>query len=102
MIRIVKYSNRALFSYAHKKVVTLTDIADLIRAGRVISVTELNTGKDVTRQVLLQIIHSFEEKDTGHSGLLTRLTLESLIRARATIPKHVISFWTDFLLSKPS
>lgn len=63
---IKKYSNRRLYDTAASRYVALDDIAALIRQGKDIKVVDANTGHDLTRVVLTQIItEDAKDKPTG-------------------------------------
>lgn len=74
MIRIKKYSNRRLYNTESSSYVNLSEIADLVRSGEVIEVSDAKSGEDLTQAVLLQIL--IEEQGAGAllpSGLLHRI-----------------------------
>ena len=74
MIRIKKYSNRRLYNTESSAYVNLSEIADLVRTGELIEVTDAKSGEDLTQAVLLQIL--IEEQGAGAllpSGLLHRI-----------------------------
>ncbi len=61
-ILISRYSSRRLYNTATSEYVTLSDLAELIRAGNDIKITDKKSGDDVTRQYLLQIITEHESR----------------------------------------
>jgi len=71
MIR--RYSNRKLYDTVDSHYVTLSQIADLIRSGDEIRVTDRTTQKDITTATMAQII--FEEEK-----LTPRLSVDGLRR----------------------
>jgi polyhydroxyalkanoate synthesis repressor PhaR len=66
VILIKKYGNRRLYDTAGSRYVNLEDLAAHVRAGREVRVVDANTGKDLTRVVLTQIItEDAKDKPTG-------------------------------------
>ncbi|MCP5086177.1 MAG: polyhydroxyalkanoate synthesis repressor PhaR [Rhodobacteraceae bacterium] len=61
-ILISRYSSRRLYNTATSEYVTLSDIAELIRAGEEIKIVDKKSGDDITRQYLLQIITEHESR----------------------------------------
>jgi polyhydroxyalkanoate synthesis repressor PhaR len=53
---IKKYGNRRLYDTAASRYVNLDEVAGFIRQGKDVQVLDANTGKDLTRVVLTQII----------------------------------------------
>ena len=53
---IKRYANRKLYDPQKSQYVTLEELAEMIRAGREIAVTDATTGEDLTAMVLAQII----------------------------------------------
>ena len=65
-IVIKKYGNRRLYDTAASRYINLDEIAGFIRAGKDVRVVDANTGKDLTRVTLTQIItEDAKEKPTG-------------------------------------
>ncbi len=66
LVVIKKYGNRRLYDSSNSKYVNLDDIARFIREGRDVQVIDANTGQDLTRVTLTQIItEDAKEKPTG-------------------------------------
>jgi len=78
MIVIKRYPNRKLYNTEAKKYVTLERIAQLIREGEEIQITDHQTGEDLTAVTLTQIIFE-QEKKAG--GFLPRAVLTGLIQS---------------------
>lgn len=78
MILIKRYPNRKLYNTEAKKYVTLEGIAELIRQGQEIQITDHQTGEDLTAVTLTQIIFEQEKKE---GGFLPRPVLTSLIQS---------------------
>jgi polyhydroxyalkanoate synthesis repressor PhaR len=78
-VRILKkYPNRRIYDTETSSFVALGEIRQMIINRESIQVVHSKTGKDLTRNVLLQIITEMESE--GHESLLTNRVLEELIR----------------------
>jgi len=55
-VKLKKYANRRLYDMEKSAYVTLNQVADLIRQGRQVEVTDAKTNEDVTAFILTQII----------------------------------------------
>jgi len=88
---IKRYASRRLYNTETSDYVTLEDIAGFIRAGREVSIVDLKTGDDLTRQYLLQIITEHESKG---ENVLPINVLTDLVRSYTNTAQ---SFVPDFL-----
>lgn len=88
---IKRYASRRLYNTETSDYVTLEDLARVIQGGRDVSVIDLKTGDDVTRQYLLQIIAEHEAKGRNvlPLGLLTDLIRSYSSEAEAVIPQFL-------------
>jgi polyhydroxyalkanoate synthesis repressor PhaR len=78
MARLIKrYENRKLYDTEASAYVSQADIAEFVRKGETIEVIDLATEKDITAQILTQII--LEEGKRGNSTISTE-TLHDLVR----------------------
>lgn len=84
---IKRYASRRLYNTETSDYVTLEDIAGFIRAGREVSIVDLKSGDDLTRQYLLQIIAEHESK--GDSVLPINV-LTDLVRSYTTEVNSVV------------
>ena len=84
---IKRYASRRLYNTETSDYVTLEDIAGFIRAGREVSIVDLKSGDDLTRQYLLQIIAEHESK--GESVLPINV-LTDLVRSYTTEVQSVV------------
>lgn len=82
MRTIKRYSNRKLYDTESKKYITLRGIAKLIEAGQDVEVIDNQTGEDLTRVTLSQII--FEQQKRGTSTPLSFFT--NMIRFGGSSP----------------
>jgi polyhydroxyalkanoate synthesis repressor PhaR len=78
MIVIKRYPNRKLYNTEAKKYVTLDGIAELIRGGEEVQITDHQSGEDLTAVTLTQIIFEQEKKE---GGFLPRAVLTGLIQS---------------------
>ncbi|MEM6373031.1 MAG: polyhydroxyalkanoate synthesis repressor PhaR [Pseudomonadota bacterium] len=75
---IKRYASRRLYNTETSDYVTLEDISGFIRDGREVTIVDLKTGDDLTRQYLLQIIAEHESR--GESVLPVDV-LNDLVRS---------------------
>lgn len=74
-IRIIKkYQNRCLYDTSLSKYISLADLKDLVFKQENFEVREVKTDRDITRQVLLQIIA--EEENEGHPLFSTEMLMK--------------------------
>ncbi|MBW2220274.1 MAG: hypothetical protein JRF40_12415 [Deltaproteobacteria bacterium] len=75
MHRIKKYANRKLYDTTDKKYVSMDSLSKLIKSGKEISVTDNETGEDLTASVVSGLIarNKGEDKKAVSSGLLIQL-----------------------------
>lgn len=78
MIIIKRYPNRKLYNTAAKQYVTLEGIAELIKQGEEVQITDHQSGEDLTAVTLTQIIFEQEKKE---GGFLPRAVLTGLIQS---------------------
>jgi polyhydroxyalkanoate synthesis repressor PhaR len=64
-IELRRYPSRKLYNKNASSYVRLPDVAEMVRRGANIRVEDTETGEDVTRQVLLQIIMEQENQQAG-------------------------------------
>ncbi len=88
---IKRYASRRLYNTETSDYVTLEDIAAFIRDGREVSIIDLKSGDDLTRQYLLQIIAEHESR--GESVLpvdvLTDLVRSYTTQAQSVVPQFL-------------
>ena len=76
-IELKKYTNRRLYDTDQKKFVTLGEVAEMIRGGRQVKVTDAKTMEDVTAFILTQIVL---EQAKNHHALLSVPLLHLIIQ----------------------
>ncbi|MEM7214317.1 MAG: polyhydroxyalkanoate synthesis repressor PhaR [Pseudomonadota bacterium] len=74
VIQISRYSSRRLYNTKTSEYVTVDDIADLVREGYNVKVTDKKSGEDITSQILIQIIADQEAK--GGSALPVNVLMD--------------------------
>ncbi len=74
---IKKYPNRRLYDTEKSAYITIADVLKIIRAGEDFQVVDAESGKDITRTVLVQII---TEQEGGASPIFTTDMLTRFIR----------------------
>lgn len=98
MPQIKRYPNRKLYDMDAKHYVTLEQIAQMIREGAEVTVTDHETGDDLTSLTLSQIILEMEKRQSGFlpQSLMTNLirtggdTLDFLLRqVQGSLPAGV-------------
>lgn len=89
--RIKKYDNRRLYDTSRKRFLNLEDLRELIRAGHTLKVED-SAGRDITRQILLQVI--VEAEDGGQPLLSTEL-LHALARFYGDVMQSVFGRYLD-------
>ena len=77
-IKIQRYPNRRLYDRAHRRYVTLAEIEELVRQGRIVKIQDSKSGEDLTRQVLTQILI---ERHPEKMELFPIALLHGLLRA---------------------
>lgn len=87
-ILIRKYENRRLYSVNHKSYINLEDISSYLTAGKKITVVDVATDKDITCEVLLQIL-----LQQGKADLIPQEVLEIMVRMNDSWLKK---FWSPY------
>lgn len=80
VVLIKKYGNRRLYDTSRSKYVTLEELAETVAAGTEIMVVDLQSGQDITKRILTQII--LHEEEQRHLNLLPLSFLRRLIQYR--------------------
>lgn len=101
---IKKYANRRLYDTGKSSYVTLDDIAVTLREGHDIKIVDADTGKEITKSVLLQILLE-QETTQGRSKLLTKTFLKELVKLyespfEAFIPFYLEQAMKNFMQSR--
>jgi len=80
-VRLIKrYGNRKLYDVEASRYVTLDGIRALVQGGADVRVIDNDSGEDLTRLTLAQIIYEAEKKTNGGSGTLSLPLLRRLVQ----------------------
>ncbi len=94
MHKIKKYVNRKLYDSTDKKYITLDEIAQLIKAGEQITVTDNKTGEDLTSGIITQVLG--RDTQVKSSDLTSRILVQLLRKGPGTLVdygKKYVSMW---------
>lgn len=86
---IIKYPNRRLYCRIEGRYITLDDVKTRLHEGRPVRVTEKNTGKDLTRHTLIDLLGRLEDAGDGRldvaelCSILTRPSLAEMETQRS-------------------
>jgi polyhydroxyalkanoate synthesis repressor PhaR len=75
---IKRYPNRCLYDTDVKGYITLSTIRDYIKTYQEFKIVDSKSGKDLTRQILMQVLNELESE--GHASVLTNKMLEEIVR----------------------
>src|SRR5262245_47291453 len=88
--RIIKrYGNRRLYDHTLSRPVTMDELADVVRQGQDFLVLDGETGQDITRRILVQII--LEHQNRFQLELLPVEFLRQIIQLRSEPLAHWLS-----------
>lgn len=93
---IKKYPNRRLYDTEQSRYITLVDLQKLVLAGEDFEVVDANSGNDITRNILLQII---SEQESGGRPLFTTDILLRIIRFYGASVQDAFSTYLEQSLS---
>ncbi len=79
---IKKYPNRRLYDTRESRYITLADIRDLVMNGVPITVVDKQSGVDISRAILLQVI---SEQEQHGDPILSEAFLADVIRAHDSV-----------------
>ncbi|MFV2066791.1 MAG: polyhydroxyalkanoate synthesis regulator DNA-binding domain-containing protein [Pirellulales bacterium] len=91
---IKRYPNRRFYARHLSKYVTLEEIEQLIDDGRTVEIRDSQTGKDLTRAVLAQIIM---ERQPEKMALFPSAMLHSIVRANDLMSDFLKGYFRDSL-----
>jgi polyhydroxyalkanoate synthesis repressor PhaR len=79
-IRIKRYPNRRLYASHTSKYVSLPEIEEMIASGQTVEIVDSQSGEDLTRSVLVQII---AERHPDKFAMFPSAMLHAMLRANA-------------------
>jgi len=94
MHKIKRYANRKLYDTKTKKYITLNKIAELLKAGKEVSVLDNETGDDITAATVSQILARTKKGQTDHGA--SNVMIQLLRKGPGTLVdygKKYISLW---------
>ncbi len=94
MHNIKRYANRKLYDTTDKKYITLDGIAELIKAGKKITVIDNKTGEDLTSGIISQIFS--RDGQVKENDLASRVLIQLLRKGPGTLVdygKKYVSLW---------
>ncbi|MEZ5689329.1 MAG: polyhydroxyalkanoate synthesis repressor PhaR [Caenibius sp.] len=101
-IIIKKYANRRLYNTSSSSYITLEDLAHMTREGVDFQVLDAKTGKDITHQILTQII--MDEETNGEQllpvGFLRQLISMYGNSMQAMMPHYLEASMDNFLANQ--
>lgn len=89
---IKKYPNRRLYDTEKSIYITITDVLKLIRQGVEFKVVDAESGEDITRSVLVQII---TEQEGGAAPIFTTEMLTRIIRVYDDASQNLFGEFLD-------
>jgi polyhydroxyalkanoate synthesis repressor PhaR len=98
MHKIKKYANRKMYDVTTKRYVTMDDIAELAQAGEEIIIIDNTSGKDITQEIVSQLVGRV--LDTQAKKLPLSVLVELLRKGSSGLmdfSKKYVSFWQGAL-----
>lgn len=89
-MQIKKYGNRRLYSSSETRFVTIDEVADAVRSGQKVVVTDGDTQQDITAEILTQIL--LENRRAQHFPIEM---LEQMIRLNEEAVKGFMGAYLD-------
>jgi polyhydroxyalkanoate synthesis repressor PhaR len=93
-IRIKRYPNRRFYASHTSKYVSLTQIEEFIRDGATVEIVDSQTGEDITRLVLVQII---AERHPEKISMFPPAMLHSILRANDVMVEFLQDYFRNSL-----
>lgn len=92
-IRIIKkYPNRRLYDTEESRYITLADVQKLVRDNESFKVVDTQSGDDITRNILIQVII---EQESGDKPMFTTEMLTKFIRFYDDVTHGVFSSYLE-------
>ena len=95
---IKKYANRKLYDTTDKRYLTMDRLAELIKSGEEVSITDNETGDDLTASIVSQLLA--RENSGTDKAVPSRVLIQMLRKGRGTLfgyGKKYVSLWQSAL-----
>lgn len=96
VIRIKRYPNRRFYASHTSRYISLPEIEQLIRDGATVEILDSQTGEDITRSILMQII---AEKHPEKMAMFPTAMLHSILRANQLMTTFLQEYFRNALAS---
>jgi len=96
VIRIKRYPNRRFYASHTSRYISLPEIEQLIRDGATVEIVDSQTGEDITRSILMQII---AEKHPEKMEMFPTAMLHSILRANQVMTTFLQEYFRNALAS---
>ena len=93
-IRIKRYPNRRFYASHTSRYISLPEIEQLIRDGATVEIVDSQTGEDLTRTILMQII---AERHPDKIAMFPTAMLHSMLRANEEVSKFLQAYFRNAL-----
>jgi polyhydroxyalkanoate synthesis repressor PhaR len=93
-VRIKRYPNRRFYASNTSRYVSLPEIEQIIRDGATVEIVDSQTGEDITRSVLVQII---AEKHPDKIAMFPTAMLHSILRANDAMAEFLREYFRNSL-----
>ena len=93
-IRIKRYPNRRFYASHTSRYVSLPEIEQMIRDGATVEIIDSQSGEDLTRSVLVQII---AEKHPDKIAMFPTAMLHSMLRANEVVTEFLQTYFSNAL-----
>ncbi len=93
-IRIKRYPNRRFYASHTSSYVSLADIEELVRSGKDVEIVDNQTGEDLTRTILVQVI---AERHPDKMALLPSAMLHAMLRTNDVMTGFLADYFRNSL-----
>ena len=93
-IRIKRYPNRRFYASHTSRYISLPEIEQLIRDGATVEIVDSQTGEDLTRTILMQII---AERHPDKIAMFPTAMLHSMLRANEEVSEFLQAYFRNAL-----
>jgi len=97
MITLKKYPNRRIYDTSISEFITLDDVREMQLTNEAFVVVDSRSGRDLTRQTLLQILFDIEQDD--EVALLSQRVVSSLIKMHSQPDKAKLASVLEQLIA---